>query len=387
MSEVTVRPVTTDAEEQAFLRMPWTVYKDDPVWVAPLWKEHVNYFDPAHNAELRHITMQKFVAWRGDDPRGTIIAFINHRYNEVWEENAVWFGQFEFVDDEEAAHALLGAAEDWARSHDATSLIGPATYSTNSEIGMLIDGFEHPPMIMTPHARPYYHQYIQSKGGYEKEMDLWHWFFDGEGWGGKKADKLPEKLTRVTEKIRKRRNFVIRPVDMRNFDHEVQIVKDLYTQAWAKNWAAVPIDDAEMLQLEEELKPLIDPAITFFVEVEGKPVAFGAPFVNLYEPLKLANCQPGEPYWWQLLKLVWHWKIRRRVSSVRCALLGILEEYRGTGIDGLMYYEMIKGGLPNGYMNIEMSWILETNDMMNRGIQGVLGGDIYKTYRVFRKTL
>jgi GNAT superfamily N-acetyltransferase len=386
MSEVTVRPVTTKAEEQAFLRMPWTVYKDDPAWVAPLWKEHVNYFDPAHNAELRHITMQKFVAWRGDEPRGTVIAFINHRYNEVWKENAGWFGQFEFVDDEEVAHALLQTAEEWTKSQGATRLLGPSTYSTNSEIGMLVEGFDHPPMLLTPHARSYYHKYVESRGGYEKEMDLWHYFFNGEGWGGKKADKLPEKLTRVVDKIRNRRNFVVRPISLRHFAKEVEIVKDLYTKAWAENWAAVPIDEAEMVQLEEELRPVIDPAITFFVEVDGKPIAFGAPFVNLYEPLQKVHCKPGEPYWWQLLRLIWHWKILGQVSSVRVALLGILEEYRGQGIDGLLYYDMIKGGLPRGYMNIEFSWILETNDMMNRGAQ-LLGGEVYKIYRVFTKTL
>jgi len=386
MSEVTVRPVTTKAEEQAFLRMPWTVYKDDPAWVAPIWKEHVNYFDAAHNAELRHITMEKFVAWRGDEPCGTIIPFINHRYNEVWNEKAGWFGQFEFIDDEEVAHALLQTAEEWVKGQGATRILGPATYSTNSEVGMLVEGYEHPPMLLTPHARPYYHTYIQSRGGYEKEMDLWHYFFNGEGWGGKKADQLPEKLTRIVEKIRKRRNFVVRPISLRNFDKEVEIVKELYTKAWAKNWAAVPIDEEEMKQLEEELRPVIDPAITFFVEVDGEPVAFGAPFVNLYEPLRKVHCKPGEPYWWQLLRLIWHWKIAGSVSSVRVALLGILEEYRGMGIDGLLYYDMIKGGLPRGYMNIEFSWILESNDMMNRGAR-LLGGEVYKIYRVFTKTL
>jgi hypothetical protein len=116
MADVVVRPVSSESDLQAFLRMPWTVYKDDPIWSAPLWSEHVKFFDPAHNVELRHIDHQKFVAWRGDTPVGTVIAFVNHAYNEFQEENAGWFGQFELLDDREAGHVLRKAAEDWVRS-------------------------------------------------------------------------------------------------------------------------------------------------------------------------------------------------------------------------------------------------------------------------------
>lgn len=386
MSDLAIRPVVTEQDKQAFLRLPWKVYQNDPNWTPPLWKDHVNFFDPAHNAELEQLTMQMFVAWRGDEAVGTIIAFVHHAYNDFQEVNAGWFGQFEVLQDEEAAHALLKTAEDWVRERGVDTLMGPATFSTNSEIGLLVDGYEHPPMLLTTHAPRYYREFVEGYGGMEKSMDLWCWYFNGEGWGGKKADKLPEKLTRVVNKIRERRNFTIRPLDMRHFDEEVEKVKLIYNQAWAKNWGFVPMNDAQIEQLKGEIKPILDPKIVFFVEVEGKPVAFAAPLPNVYQPLRKAYSRPGEPEWLQLLRLVWHWKIRRDIDSVRVWALGVLEEYRASGVDALMYYELIKAGLKRGYVNIEMSWILENNDMMNRAIK-MLGAEIYKTYRVYEKKL
>ncbi|HEC23819.1 MAG TPA: N-acetyltransferase [Chloroflexi bacterium] len=385
MSDLSVRPVSSEAEEQAFLRLPWTVYKDDPNWTPPLWSEHVRFFDPERNIELKHIDFEKFVAWRGDTPVGTIIAHVNHAFNEFQEVNVGWFGQFEVLEDREAADALLRTAEEWIRARGIKEIMGPATFSTNSEIGLLIEGYEHPQMILTTHARPYYRDFIEANG-YQKQMDLWAWYFDGRAWSEDRGGALPEKLTRVVNKIRRRRNFTVRTVDMKHFEEEVERVKVIYNQAWAKNWGFVPMSDEEIDELAKDLKPLVDSEIAIFVEVDGKPVGFGLPLPNIYQPLRKARCKPGEPEWWQLLKLIWHWKVRRDISSVRVWALGVLEEYRGTGADALLYYEMMTRGLPRGYMDIEMSWILENNDMMNRAIK-MLGGEIYKVWRVYEKPL
>ncbi len=386
MSDLSVRPVTTEAENQAFLRMPWAVYRDDPAWTPPLWAEHVKFFDPRHNVELAHIDLQKFVAWRGAAPVGTIIAHINHAYNDFQRQQAGWFGQFELLDDAGAAAALLKTAEDWVRARGMTKIMGPGTFSTNSEIGLLVDGYEHPQMILTSHAPRYSRGFVEA-AGYQKAMDLWCWHFNGQDWGGRRADRLPEKLTRVIEKIRQRRHFTVREVDMRHFADEIDRVKTIYNQAWAQNWGFIPLSDAEIDKLAADLKPFVDPAVTLFVEVAGRPVAFGVPLPNIYQPLRQARCRPGEPEIVQLLRFVWHWKVRpARERSIRVWALGVLEEYRGTGVDALLYYEMLRRGLPRGYTDIEMSWILENNDMMNRSIE-MMGGRIYKTFRVYEKAL
>lgn len=385
MSTLSIRPAASDAEYQTFLRMPWTVYQDDPCWVAPLWKEHVRFFNPAHNPELGHIDWEKFVAWRDGKPVGTIIASVNHAYNEFQEQNAGWFGQFELLDDAEAGCELLRTAEVWLRDRGVDTMMGPATFSSNSEIGLLIDGFEHPPMILTSHARPYYRGFVESYG-LRKAMDLYAWFVNIESWRGPTPNPTMQRIARVVERLRKRRSFTVRPVNMRDFDRELEKVKKIYNAAWARNWGFIPMNGAEIDHHAAGLKDLLDPNIAFFVEVEGEPIAVAIPLPNVYEPLRKAKMKPGEPEWRQLARLLWHWKITGKQRSVRVWAMGILEEYRASGIDALLYYEMLTRGLARGYSNVEMSWILENNDMMNRAIE-MTGAHIYKTYRVYEKAL
>jgi GNAT superfamily N-acetyltransferase len=384
-SSLSVRPVSSEAEYQAFLRMPWKVYKDNPNWTAPLWKEHVHFFDPAHNPELKHIDHQKFVAWRGSEPVGTVIAHINHAYNNFQGENTGWFGQFELINDSEVGAALLSTAEDWVRAKGVNKMMGPGTYSTNSEIGLLIKGHESPTMILMPYHQPYYQGFVEACG-FTKSMDLFAWYVNAEKVGGRNAEHMPERLTRLAAKLRERKNFTTRLVNMKKFDEEIATVKKIYNQAWAKNWGFIPFTDEEIDHLAEGLKVMVDPKIVVWVEREGEPVAFGIPMPDVNQPMRAAKMKPGEPEWWQLLKLIWHWKVATKPTGVRVWAMGILEEYRGSGVDAIMYYELLQRGLKRGYQDIEMSWILENNDMMNRGIQNFTG-EIYKIYRVYEKAL
>jgi GNAT superfamily N-acetyltransferase len=381
-SQLAVRPVTTDAEHQAFLKMPWKVYKDDPNWTAPIWSEHVKFFDSARNPELGHIEMQKYVAWRGDEPVGTIIALVNRAYNDYHKENVGWFGQFELINDPEVGAALLGSAEEWLRAKGVSKMMGPATYSTNSEIGLLVQGHDTPSMILMPYHKAYYQCFVEDCG-MVKHIDLWAWWLDAEAM--KKNPEQPmERFGRLAAKIRQRRNYTVRTVDMKHFDKEVEHVKRLYNEAWAKNWGFIPLNDGEIDALAEGMKAMLDPNIVVVVEVKGEVVGFAIPVPDVFQPMRKAKMKPGEPEFWQLLKLIWHWKIAGKIDRVRVWGMGVVEEHRGTGIDAVMYYEMLARALPRGYRHIEMSWILETNDMMNRPIVNV-GGEVYKTYRVYEK--
>ena len=380
-----VRKVESDADMKAFLHFPWTCYKGNPNWVPPLYSEHKAFYDREKNPELHHIDIDYFVAWRDDKPVGIIAALVNHAHNEFHEENIGFFGSFEVLEDRGAGRALLDTAQAWCRAKGVTAVRGPATFSINSEIGLLVEGYDTPPMILNTHAHPYYKDFVES-AGFEKVMDLWAYHVDSRIFGGKKADVIPEKLARVVDKIRRRRNFTVRKFNMRNFDDEVERLKKIYNSAWEKNWGFIPFSDAEIDKMAQDLKQLVDPDITFFVEVDGEPVAFGLPLPNLYEPLRLAYPRPDELEILALLRLVWHWKIRRRLTSLRMWAMGVLEEYRGTGVDALIYYEVMMAGLRKGYVDVEMSWVLENNDMMNRAVR-MLGGRLYKTYRIYEKPL
>lgn len=383
---LTVRKIETEADMDAFLHFHWKCYEGVYNWVPPLWSEHEAFFDREKNPELHHMEVDYFGAWRGDELVGIICAHISQLQDEVYGDNRGFFGSFEVLEDREAAHALIKAAEDWNRERGRSAIRGPMTFSTNSELGILVEGFDTPPMILNTHSHPYYQDFIESAGGYAKEMDFLAYWIDGYKMGGKNLDNLPPKLTRVIEKIRKRRNFVVRTVNMKDFDNEVERLKVLYNSAWEKNWGFVPLTDPEIEKMVRDLKQFIDPKVTFMVEVDGRPVAFALPLPNLNDVLIKVRAKPDEPEIFALIRLLWHWKVRKGVHSLRSWALGVIEEYRGTGIDALLYYEIVTRGITNGYMVSEGSWILENNDMMNRGVK-LLGGEIYKRYRVYGKPL
>ena len=383
MSNLTVVPVQDDRGIRAVIEFPWEVYRGDRYWVPPLLSERHAFLDPKHNPFFQHGRLQLYLARRGDRIVGTIGAFTNDLYNQFHEVNSGWFGFFEVLEDPEAAAALLKAAEGWARAAGHRSLLGPAQFSTNDEIGLLVDGYDDRPRILMTYNPRRYAGYFQT-AGYSKAMDLWAYSTNLTKF--ERAGGRPPKVIRVIEKVQARGRFQIRSLDMRRFDEEVGRVKRVYNSSWARNWGFVPMTDPEFDRLGEQMKSIIDPDLVTIVEHEGEMVGFGLTLPDLNEPLRLAYPRPGTPEAWTFVKLLWNWKVRRKVSWMRVFALGVLPEFRGQGVDALMYKATVDAGLRKGYHNVEMSWILENNDMMNRAIR-LFGGEVYKTYRVYEKAL
>jgi GNAT superfamily N-acetyltransferase len=386
MNPITIHAVESTEDKRAFLSVPWRVYKDDPYWVPPLFNERMAFIDPAHQPFFEHAEVEFFLARRGEEVVGTIAAFTNHRHNEFQGDNVGFFGFFEVIDDPQAADiakVLLDTAENWARVHGHDSLRGPAQFSTNEECGLLVDGFDDMPRILMTYNPRRYVDYVEGNG-YQKAMDLWAWSAATNILEG--GRKLPKKLIRVVERVKAKNKITVRKINMRNFDAEVDIVKQLYNVSWAKNWGFVPMTDKEIEKLGEDLKAILDPDLVFVAEVDGRPVGFSLTLLDLNEPLQLASPHPDTPEWWTMVKFVWHWKVRRKITWARVFTLGVLPEYRALGVDAMFYYETAKAAMKKGLKFAEMSWILANNDAMNRPIE-FMGAQIYKTYRFYEKFL
>ena len=381
MSDLTISTVENETDLMSFISFPWKVYKNNPYWVPPIVSERVSFLNPDKNPFFEHADADYYIARRNGEIVGTIASFTNDHYNQFQETNVGFFGFFEVLEDQEAAEALLGTALERARNAGHDSIIRPAQFSTNDEVGLLIDGFDDTPRVLMTYNPPYYQNLIENSG-YEKAMDLWAYAMNLQNY----INEMPEKLIRVTEKVRQRKNFVVRKLNMKEFDREVDRIKPIYNTSWEKNWGFVPMTDAEFERLARELKPLLDPNVVFLVEQEGKTIGFGLSLPDLCQPLHKAYPSPKVNETFTMAKLVWHWKVRRQVDWLRVFALGVLPEFRGTGVDALMYIETAKAAVRRGYKWAEMSWILENNEMMNRSIR-MLGGKVYKTYRMFeRKT-
>ncbi len=381
MAELQISKVQNDDNLMDFIHFPWEVYRDDPYWVPPLISERREFLDPEHNPFFQHARAEYFLAHRGSKVVGTISAFTNDLYNEFQGVNTGFFGFFEVLDDADAATALLRTAEDWARDAGHESILGPAQFSTNDEVGMLVDGFDDPPRILMTYNPPRYSGFLDA-AGYQKAMDLWAYAIHIENF----MQNIPPKLLRVAENVKKRRKLRVRTIDMKDFTQEVERFKRVYNSSWERNWGFVPMTDPEIDRLAEQLKPILDPDVVIMVEHEGEVIGVSLPLPDLNQPLRKAYPRPGTSETLTMLKLLWHWKVRRRVDWLRVFALGVLPEFRGLGVDALMYLETAKNAARKGYRWAEMSWILENNDMMNRSIR-LFGGEIYKTHRMYEKRL
>ncbi len=381
VTEIEIAPVTNKSELEEFITFPWKVYKGNPYWVPPLISERKQFLDPEQNPFFEHAKAAFFVARRNGEVVGTIGAHSNYLYNEIHNDNAGFFGFFEVMEDPDTAAALLRTAESWAREAGHDQILGPMQFSTNDELGLLVDGFDDAPRVLMTYNPPRYQGYIEG-AAYEKAMDLWAYRIGVR----ELKENMPEKVTRVGEKILKRWKLSIRPLNMKDFDNEVETLLGVYNQAWEPNWAAVPMTEHEADKLAEDMKPLVDPDLALIVEKDGQAVAFALALPDLNQPLLKAYPRPGFPEPLTLLKLLWHWKVRRNIKWVRAWGVGVLPEFQGQGLESIIFLKLSEASYRKGFELSEASWILENNDKVNKSIQ-MLGGEVYKTYRIYQKAL
>jgi GNAT superfamily N-acetyltransferase len=384
---VSVRKVETKADLKVFLEFPWTLYKHDPYWVPPLVDMQRHKLDKRKNPAWQYMEGDYFIAWRGDQPVGTIAAVINHRHNDYQHEHIGFFGMFEVYDDPEAAHALLSTAAEYVRAKGYDAVRGPASFSTNDECGLLIKGYDDPPVVLMPYNFPYYQRLIESAPGFDKVMDVFSYHVSLQDWTS--SEKLEQTL-RVTRKNSERRSITVRSIDPKNVKADLKLFRGLYNQAWEANWGFVPMSDAELDALIHDLGQYLEPRLACFASVKGEPVAFMLAFPDLNQPLKAAYAHPRRPALLTLLRVVWHWKVRSKINRIRIALLGVREGYRGIGVEAAMlvelYEQALKISAESGWSSADAGWVLETNEPMKRLVQNYSGED-YKHYRFYERKL
>lgn len=374
-----IEHVQTKKQLEQFIRIPWEVYKQDPNWVPWLYFERLEFFDKTKNPFFEHAEADYFIAYHNGQAVGSIAALINHRHNEFHNENVAHFGVFEVQNNRDAAYALLDTACEWASGRGVDKILGPMNLSTNDECGTLIEGFDMPPLILMTYNPRYYVEFIES-AGFTKAMDLWAWRLTV-------ADAVdPEKRTaqagRIAQKVKERYKLTIRPVNLKDWDNELNRIQDIYNNAWEKNWGFVPMTKAEIARLAESLRPIVDARLAHICEQDGVPVGFSLILPNVNEPL--GRARPGASVLGSYIgaaRMLWN---KRKSEWVRVIALGVVQEFRTHGVDALLYYEGAMASHQLGYKYAEGSWILETNDKMNRAME-LFGGQVYKKYRVYEK--
>ncbi|WP_211238916.1 hypothetical protein [Carnimonas nigrificans] len=371
-----ITPVDGKADLKTFITLPSRLFNRDPAWVAPLALERRLHLTPKTNPWFEHADFQAWIAWRGNTPVGRISAQVDRLALETHQDATGFFGMLDAEDSRETFAALLTTAEQWLAERGIQRVRGPFSLSINDEVGLLIDGFDTPPMFMMGHTAPYSGPAVE-ECGYTKAMDLLAYIVDTSEF------KTPRVVQWLLGKATGEIN--VRPMNFKKFDEELVTVREIFNDAWSDNWSFVPFTDEEFNDLGKTLKMLLSPDLIQIVEVDGEAAAFIVALPNLNEVIKDFN---GGllPFNWA--KLLWKLKVKFPTTA-RVPLMGVRKKHHNTLGPALSFLaiEAVKQQLVDrGVRKIEMSWILETNNGV-RGIIESIGGEVYKTYRVYEKTL
>jgi GNAT superfamily N-acetyltransferase len=376
VSKIEVSEVSSRRDRDAFIKFPWRIYVNDPAWVPPLIIERRTFLDRKRHPFYQHGDAALFLARRGSEIVGRIMASDDPNYNSLHQTNVGCFGLFECVNDRDVAGALFQGAADWLRKKVRTEIMGPIDYSTNYVCGLLIDGFQFPPTILTAHNPSYYRELIESCG-FAKIKDWYAWWFDDPA-------KAVTHLRRFVERLRKDRPVTIRPANLKNLQEESRRLRRIYNQAWEKNWGFVPFTEAEIEFMTSELKPLLISEFAWIAEIGDQPVGFILALPDINVVLRHLNgrlTRFGFPI--GLIKLLLQ---KRRVQKGRLIALGVVEKYRRAGIAELLVLRVIEETMIKRGITGELSMTLEDNFMVNRFLEAI-GARRYKTYRIYGKKL
>lgn len=358
-----------------FIDFPHELYKEDKNYVPELYMAQKDMFDQKKNPFFLHSSVELFLAKREGKIVGRVAAVKNNNYNEYHESNVGFFGFFDTVNDQEVSNLLLDTVIKVHQDHGFESIIGPTNFSTNDTAGTLVDGYDSPPVILMTYNFPYYKTLLENYG-FGKEMDILAFKIPTKTVSDKSV-----KLADLLEARLLKKNIKIRHFNKKNFKTEVAKITKIYNQAWEKNWGFVPSTEAEAKHMADDLKMVIDSRYTFLAEVDDKPVGMLLALPNINEIT--IDFKKGRLLPFNLFKLLMR---KSKVRSVRIIIMGVVEEYRQMGIEGALYAKIIKAARNHNIDYGEASWILENNEMMNKGIEK-LNGEYYKRYRLFSKKI
>lgn len=366
-----IKEISSPSDIQAFIDFPFTLYKDNSYWVGELKADTKHLLD-TKNPFWATATRALFMAYEGEKPLGRIMALVNRAHNEYHRENIGFFGFFDCVNDEKVSAALFCAAQDWLKAQGVDKMRGPASPSSNHVYGLLVDGFDSMPAIMMPYNFAYYADLIE-KAGLTKAKDLLAFYRT-------KDDKFSERFLKVCARCERAKGITLRRLNLKKIDEEAEIIRKIYNAAWAENWGFVPLDKRGMADIVKELKPIIRTEGTCVIEENGVPAGFYICIPNMNHVLKILRGSLKNP--WRVLKALWTWK---HIKDARLIMLGVMPEFRKRGLDLILIKHIVTHGVAV-WNAAELSWVLEDNAGMIRGIEEC-GCHPYKRYRVYEKSL
>jgi len=376
MSDLKITLLSNNKRDiKRFLNVSYDIYRDDPNWVAPMLIDMQTLLSPS-NPFFQHAEMSLWVVSRDGRDVGRIAGILDRAFNDFKKDAVVFFGFYEVANDPEASRLLFDEFFAWAARKKMKKVLGPMNPSTNDACGMLVDGFDEPPVFMMPYNPPYYPEMVEG-AGFDKAIDLLAYTVDSADWVS-----AASRLDRVFARFRRAEPaFAIRPVTKRTLASDLLKVREIYNDAWADNWGFMPMTDAEIGFMAERLKPLLTEGMLLVAEVEDAFAGFilmSPDYNQAFRPLKGRLLSP------RILKLIPYLLGVWRPSVVRIMAMGVQKRFRHLGVEAALLAEAVKFLTVMNYSRGEMSWILENNAKIQNVIK-VFRGRVYKTYRIYAR--
>ena len=372
---VTVHPLSSRKDMRTFIGLPRALYADDPAWIPPLWLERRLHFS-RFNPYFKHADWQGWLAYRDGRPAGRISAQVDELHRRQYHEATGHFGLFECENDPAVAAALVRTAEEWLSERGTTQVTGPFNFSINQDCGILVEGFENPPVIMMPHSRSWYGQLLEQQG-YVPARDLFAYWINTDF-------ETPRIMHNLVHRYSPRTR--LRPLNRSRFAAEMEILRDIFNDAWSENWGFVPFTQEEFADVGTSLRLILPDDFIQIAEVDGEPAAFIVVLPNLNEIFGDIDGRLLPLGWWHLMQRL----RKRQIRTGRVPLMGVRKRFQNTPLGTALAFQVCdrarQRALERDIREVEMSWILEDNKSM-RSILDAIGSDAYKRYRVYEKRL
>ena len=378
---IEVTPLRGWRDRTDFIALPYRLHRDDPSWIPPLRRDMRRLIDRRRNPFFDHGEACFWLARRNGIVVGRISAQINQLQLATHRDETGNFGMLEAIDDQAVFAALLRAAEGWLRERGMRRIVGPYSLSINDEIGVLVSGFETPPMVGLPHTPPYYARRLEAEG-YLKAKDL-------HALRVNVADLATNsfaQIERVTAQLRADGRLGVRYLDPKRFAEDMRLALDIYNEAWTENWGFLPVTEREANHIIDQLAPMLKPTNVVFALADGQAAAMVVALPNFNEFLADLDGKLFPIGWLKLL-----WRLRyRKINSGRVMLAGVRRRYAGSAISTalmtLLLTSLLKEARATNLELVEFSWILEDNKASLEGSRAI-GGRLAKVYRIVAKLL
>ncbi|UIR56386.1 hypothetical protein LZQ00_00825 [Sphingobacterium sp. SRCM116780] len=373
---IQVIPVETKEQKRLFIDFPHSLYAENSCYVPELYLAQLDLLTPGKHPFYKHSSTQLFLAYKDQKLVGRIAAIWNVNHNAFNEVQEGQWGFFDTINDQEVANALFQAARDWVKAKGGNNIVGPINLTTNDTCGLLVEGFDSPPVAMMPYNFAYYPDLV-TNAGFQQKVDL-RAYLVMENKANKRSVLLLEKL----EERLNRSGITIRQINLKDFKNETEKIREIYNKAWDKNLGFVPMTEDEFNYAAKDMKMIVDAKYALLAEKNGQVVGFalGVPDINQI----LIKIKRGRLFPTGIFKLLFGLK---KVNLIRVLMLGVLDEYRKQGIEACLYGRIIKNS-GDGFTvkGAECSWMLEHNYMMNHAIEQI-NGELYKRYRLYEQAL